>query len=385
MSPHSQTLSRSSSVSAPPDHHRPPVAPAPTLPSFTESFNVNYDHDVGYRPSAPLGSLYTAQHLIILHHTFTSVERDSIVARDQMQGVVEIAIRDAVEAPYLIDQLLALSALHLAARIDSGDSRKAGNPAALRHQATELQTRAVSSFTRLTADLPTEDKATCVPRFLFTSLLSLQVLAETLHQHRQFPNADNGRPTPLHDFIKRMVDCMRLHRSMLSLIRPTWNYLLQTELFPLLRTSHDAANEAEIKVSQGTECRHLEQLIRAPPDSTGAGPPLDPASASACLSCIDRLQWAFDMQNSLPDQDVPHAACSFIIMNPSEFADVLQTLRPEALIILAYFSVLLHRCRKFWVFENVGANIIRAIVGHLGPRWRDALAWPLRVIETEND
>lgn len=351
----------------------------------------------------------------MLFHHVSDAMSDCILARGQIKVVLDVAIRHLIDAPYLIDQLLALSALHVAFTTKPGATPLNGTIVSFRNQATELQTRALSSFTRIAAMVPADDTATCVPRFLFASLLSNQVLAETLLQHQQpqpLPyhhdvmgvhggggggsggggggsGGATGGVVNFHGFIERMVECIHLHRGILAQIRPTWDYLMQSELYPLLHITHDA-NITAVTLSSGTECAALRQMIDAAASSVprygDASPPrLDQASADACRIAIGSLQWAFDMHRALPEQDVPHAPSAFIVTVEAEYVDVLRTLLPEALVILAYLGVLIHRCRRFWTFGSAGANLIRAIAGYLGNHWHEPLAWPLKVIEEETD
>lgn len=152
---------------------------------------------------------------------------------------------------------------------------------------------------------------------------------------------------------------------------------MQSELEPLLSITSNVSRAAKTAPSPCAECLPLERIIDA-----GS---LDPASAEACRGAIQRLQWAFDMHNSLPDPDGPHAVSCFAVTVEVEYVEVLLTLRPEALLILAYYGVLLHRCRRFWIFGDAGECLIRAVAGHLGSSWHHALAWPLQVIEAEHD
>ncbi|KAM0512715.1 hypothetical protein ACHAPE_008595 [Trichoderma viride] len=372
-----------------------------TLPSFTESFT-----NTAYNPPVPPASLFTAEHMMLFHHVSDAMS-DCILARGQIKIVLDVAVKHLIDAPYLMDQLLALSALHVSLTTQPSENPLLGTAVTFRHQATELQTRALSSFTRIASLVPADDTATCVPRFLFASLLSTQVLAETLLQHQPQPppyhhdvmgvhgggsggsNGSGGGTVSFHGFIERMVECIHLHRGILAQIRPTWDYLMQSELYPLLRITHDA-NIAAITLKSGTECVFLRQMIASTPSSAAslyrdASPRLDQASADACRIAIDSLQWAFDMHRALPEQDIPHAPSAFIVTVEAEYVDLLRQLLPEALVILAYLGVLIHRCRRFWTFGNAGANLIQAIAGYLGSHWRESLAWPLKVIEEETD
>ena len=55
---------------------------------------------------------------------------------------------------------------------------------------------------------------------------------------------------------------------------------------------------------------------------------------------------------------------------------MLDEQRPEALIILSYFAVILHRRRKCWIINDSGQILIDMISSRLGRRWAERLAWP---------
>lgn len=285
--------------------------------------------------------------------------------------IVNIGIRHAVDAPYLINEILAVSAYHLASRQLPAGPNLAPTPSqltvpALRHQATELQTRAIASFTRLTAHLEPGDTATCIPRFLFSSILSMHTLGDSLAVLRE---ADSN----FNSFIDSFVDCFHLHRGIIAVIRPTWQFLSDSELRPLLEVTREASLGI---VEHGTECEPLHALLTRSD--------LGHASLEACRAAVQKLQWAFDLSNNLPPGSGHHAISAFTTTVSAEFVDVLRKHRPEALAILAYYAVLLHRCRKYWLFQDAGASMIRAIAQHIGSYWRDCMAWPLHVVQTEH-
>lgn len=288
---------------------------------------------------------------------------------------VNIGIRHAIDSPYLINQILALAANHLATRqlpagpnlITTASSVPNQLPIPiLRHLATELQTRAVASFTRLTANIEPDDTATCIPRFVFSSALSMQALSDSLAVLRE---ADSD----FHSFIESFVDCFHLHRGIIAVIRPTWQFLSDSELRPLLEVTREASMGI---MEHGTECKPLQALL--------ARSDLGQTSLDACHAAAEKLQWAFDLHNNLSPGTGHHAVSAFTSTVPAEFVDVVRKHRPEALVILSYYAVLLHRCRKYWIFQDAGAYMIRAIAQHIGSYWRESMAWPLHVVQTEH-
>ena len=63
-----------------------------------------------------------------------------------------------------------------------------------------------------------------------------------------------------------------------------------------------------------------------------------------------------------------------------EFTDLLSMRKPEALIILAHYAVLLHHRRRVWLVGNVGGILIQEISKFLGTFWKSWLDWPNEVI-----
>ncbi|KAK1476940.1 hypothetical protein CTAM01_15291 [Colletotrichum tamarilloi] len=301
-------------------------------------------------PNAPSEAIYTPQHMILLHHA-ASVPYFTGPAR----SALDIAVRRAVDSPYLLDEILAFTAFHMVQLYP-------GSSAHLHDLATELQNRALSSFTRLTETVARDDKVTAVPRFLFSAILGRHVLADTLAHYR----------SDFKSFIDRLVECFNLNRGVKSVTLPARNFLRDTELAPVL----NVILEAEKRMStRGDECGSLKRLLN---DSD-----LSDSSARACHEVIGLLQWCFDICRVLDEGDYAQAASSFSVKVPVGFVDMLRKHRPEALIILAHYGVLLHRCRTFWPFADAGAFIIRAVARHLGNYWQEALSWPLLVLETE--
>jgi hypothetical protein len=85
-----------------------------------------------------------------------------------------------------------------------------------------------------------------------------------------------------------------------------------------------------------------------------------------------------DMQCMLADS-------AHVLVVPETFLDCLYQHRPEALVVLAFFGASLHQQGSFWVFGKAGRRLVRLTVDHIGPFWREALAWLREVIRDEGD
>lgn len=293
-------------------------------------------------------STYTPQHMILMH--YTSIVPNFTKAN---QNIVDIAVRHAVVAPYFLDEVLAFTAFHMT-HLYPGSAKP------LLCLATELQNRALAIFTQTSKTVTSDDKATAVPRFLFSAVLGRHVLADTLVHSR----AD------LHLFVDRFLECININRGVMTVTPSAREHLCDTEAEPFIRS----VREAEGKVtSTGNECDLLRRVMNESD--------LNEGSIEACRQAIDTLQWSFDLCRGLDEDDYPQAASVFSVRIGVGYDDVLRKYRPEALLVLAYYGVLLHRCRNFWAFRDAGAPLIHAIADHLGSYWQDALAWPLCALE----
>ncbi|KAH9238528.1 hypothetical protein K456DRAFT_1827104 [Colletotrichum gloeosporioides 23] len=59
-----------------------------------------------------------------------------------------------------------------------------------------------------------------------------------------------------------------------------------------------------------------------------------------------------------------------------DYISLLQQRRPEALVIMGYYAVLLHRARDYWAVGDSGRFLVKTISNHLGSYWSEWLEWP---------
>ncbi|KAF4126368.1 Fungal Zn(2)-Cys(6) binuclear cluster domain [Geosmithia morbida] len=325
----------------------PPPPPPPSSSSRAGSGSAGSAAGGAPFPGGSVTSVFTPQHLVLLHHLEADMGSD-ILGQGQTSTVLDVAIRRVAECPYLIDELLAFSALHLAHRAPE----TAGSFA---HQSTELQTRGLSYFAREVEYLGAADSHVAGPRFLYATLLSLHSLAETLVYLR----AD------LDLFVDRFIECIHLHRGILHTLRFQFDLLLRSELSPIISIAQLQTSGGPLL---GHECKPLAALVESSAAAAAGLAELPASEAACCRDVVNLLQWAFDLSAQLPSRDFPHAVSGFIVLVPHDFVAVLRARRPVALVILAYFGVLMHRTRRYWICGDNGALMIGTVARQLGPR-----------------
>jgi hypothetical protein len=134
------------------------------------------------------------------------------------QSTFDACVKESMKAPYLLHQMLAFSARHLAA-IHPGRS------AHYLHQAVSLQLRAISLFNSTRLEV---DSSNCVAVLLFSVTLGHHLLVDAL------ATRDIDR---LDGFLAHYVQCVEMNRGIYNLVISTWPLLLDSTLASVLAWS----------------------------------------------------------------------------------------------------------------------------------------------------
>lgn len=291
--------------------------------------------------------LFDLNHLELLHHLETDFPRAIDSQTTRGEGIISLVIKCALVTPYLMDQALAVASLHLSTL--HPERREF-----YRHQATQLQTRALALFNAVGIE-----GTNSLEIFLFSSLLGQEVMYEAFTARNDF-----------HTFIEGFADCLSLHRGIRAVAGSSWSSI-EAQIKSILGDGYPMDPPAQ---SNGHECDVLVALI----GSTD----LSDASKSVIRRAVESLQWAFDIQRNQDchSWQLINAAMAWPVVVPAEFATLIKQRQPEALITVSYYAVILYRARDFWVFGDVGLFIIRSITMYLGLQWEGWLAWPTELL-----
>lgn len=291
----------------------------------------------------------------LLHHWSTVTYATMSPEPDQQETWQTTAVKIGLSHPFLLHEILAIAAMHLAiCRPERRDFYHT--------RATQLQSFALNGFNRVQKQV---DESNCVAILLFSSLLGVHLLAD-----------DAGtRDLGSSEYLDHVQSYISLTRSVRSLvITEWWSYIRESEIKSLTRVSgHDPRPPYD---NIPSECRKLCDLAHESE--------LQPLSTEAYSTAIDRLFWLFD-RAQVPS--TAHYTIRWIIAWPvqlsEEYVVLLNQRRPEALIILAYYGVVLHSYRKAWAIGDSGAALVKAISTQLGSYWGRWLEWPMQVVNCE--
>lgn len=303
-------------------------------------------HKVARSPSLRRDLLdedYNIIHFQLLYHVEHRLSSDAQQFIPKGQELFKKSVREASTAAYLMDALIAVAAAHKSTL--PGEDRDF-----YQTEATRLLTRSLTKFNA--QDEITEDYA--MAAFLYTMLLGQLVLFDIFSQEED-----------LTIILDRFVHCMKLHHGIRKVVAPMWH-----KVKPILGGCHLAewVNDGIPKRREPeSECSPLWELLGRRDVSSN--------SRQAYSSSIEALQMMFDCTCGLPTNRMA-AVQEWLVRVPMDFVDLISQRRPEALIILAYYAVLLHHARGFWAVGSGGRCLIQSVTSYLGEHWSRWLEWP---------
>ncbi|CAF3454544.1 unnamed protein product [Fusarium graminearum] len=295
---------------------------------------------------------FSLAHLQLLDHIRSSMTTSGPIFHYAIERGYKLALR----VPYLMDQLLALAAAHKSkVALENGDERL---ERFFRMEATKLQTRALSGVA-LARNVMNRENADAL--YTFSAFLGHHVLFDTFSARE-----------PLSVTLDKLDQCFELNQS----IRFTASEALQMGCS--MTAGINGADESYMttsphKSASGTECAGILQRLR--------GGDLDQAVADVYCETVNILQYLLDTSQSSASERRVGVVQEWLVRVPYEYLTYLRQRRPEAIVILAHYAVLLHRARDYWAVGEAGRFLIQEIGSYLGGYWADWLVWPQQALE----
>jgi hypothetical protein len=107
----------------------------------------------------------------------------------------------------------------------------------------------------------------------------------------------------------------------------------------------------------------------------------DPADVEVLDRTLSHLHEAYGMMKS-SDSECQVAligvALTWPIRVPERFLSMVNQLEPEALILLAHYSLILNKVDDVWFMHGMSGHLLRSIQQRLGKEWESWIAWPLQ-------
>ena len=280
--------------------------------------------------------------------------------RDDQKGIRPRFLKNAFAYPFLLNELLAVSALHLS-------NRRPTQQSLYREEATRLQFQAMRLFNETIRDL---NQQNIIPVVLFSSFLGVATFFETFHD-RKYEASD-------WTFFEKIVQSVKLLQGVRSIVDGWWEFLITSDIKDILEEPTTPNLSWKDEVVDRFEAFRVQIL-----KSSG----LDQTQVTVCDEAIEELTWIYksafgnESEGSLQPQAAVKHATRWLIVVPPAYTELLVQRKPEALAILGYFAVILHKLRACWTVGEAGEQLLLVVEAHLEESWQAALLWPKSFIK----
>lgn len=316
------------------------------------SLSTDERHDVPHDP-ALVDARFSLVHLDLLEHLRTEMTGSFRETQPDIYHFFQLGYTEGLRVPYVMDQLLALAAAHKSTVVGDGSELQRF----YRTEATKLQTRALTLID-LRRDAVNDGNSLAL--FVFSALIGQHVIFDILNSGDTFSV-----------ILDKFHQCLELHQGIRVVVGESWSRLRH------MSPHKDIVNQSYIKPNpqsstQGTECAGLLTRIR---HSELAQNTID-----VYCETVNIIQYLLDSLQSSPRDRRILVVQEWLVRVPPGYPVGLRQRRPEALVIFAYYAVLLHYARDYWVVGRSGHFLIQSIATHLGDYWEDWLKWPREVL-----
>ena len=183
-----------------------------------------------------------------------------------------------------------------------------------------------------------------------------------------------------HDHIGHLIACFRLSRGIGTIVEVREQEIRDSWASEMINLS--ANTELESLRSTGMKFAHADALFEMINTHVRAADDREAYMVAAvrCLDYIQLLMWQ-------PDQENPRTY-HLIMTWPNEISprcyELLELRDPVALILLAYFAVLMSMRKRLWWLARWPELLLKQIGTLLGMEWDLWLEWPRSMLETLN-
>ncbi|GAW20273.1 hypothetical protein ANO14919_097740 [Xylariales sp. No.14919] len=295
-------------------------------------------------PSSAPGGIVNMNHMeFLLHYKFSVAIPELDNEFDSVATPVTNKI--ALKFPWLLHAMLAISSRHMAVLNPEKSSLYLS-------EAFQLQNQAISIFNSERLHI---DETNCSAALLFSSILGRHMLVDTLA----------GLESDGSVLLDNYCHYVQVHRGLRTIASDSWQLLSESEIWPfLLFTGIQRARKAH-----GTDLADLRRWVQ---ESQG----LDEETLEVCLEAVDLLQVGLDEISSAKTH-LRRYQMSFIwsVCNRAKFNDLVIQRLPQALVILAHYTALLHHSQSVWQVRDAGYRFLHTICSVLGPSYESQLWW----------
>ena len=295
--------------------------------------------------------------LELLHH-FTTETCYTLSDRPESHELWRVTVPQvAFQHDFLMRGILAIAALHL-------NCLRPDRQTYWGHLAAKQQDAALSSFRKVMTHM---DESNCDA---FLALSSLIVVYG-------FESPKNSDSLGMFNYNGQDSDeWLPLIRGVNSIIMSVWPWIKNGRLNGLLHDHIQEPPQTELPSVLSEQLSHLENMC----DRASGGPD----AITAYKTTLDTLKLSFVRMNNRPPYEC-EVSIAFLwpVLIPQAYITMLNEKRPEALIILAHYCVILHHLDDYWWMRGWARHIINNIHRELDENWLYFIQWPTNVISVD--
>ncbi|KAJ5233666.1 uncharacterized protein N7469_005432 [Penicillium citrinum] len=321
-----------------------PAGPASESPNVLNNFDVTNPSSTP--PTLDMKSLELV--LQWIKHTHRFFARNEETRRLWEMPVLQ----EALQAPFLMHGILALSALHLS-HFQSNQESSDWLNTALAHKNTAL-----SMFSE---QLPN------ITQVNAKAMMSFAGLAVAF----SFASALNLIPSGEGPSLSSLTNIFTLSRGVQTVINAESKFLRESNFFPLfdIKTPDEPIPDQFLNAFERLEKLNVE-CYRQLQDH-------EMVTYQRAIAYMRELApFTFAEPTSLT------LLVGWAIRAPGKYFEDLNESNPFALVVLAHYCVFMHLARKNWCVGSWGRIVLQEISQNLAPEWHNHIGWALEQVST---
>ncbi|KAH6612053.1 hypothetical protein C7974DRAFT_429459 [Boeremia exigua] len=310
-------------------------------------------------------SLFGIKDMALFYHWITVAGHSIVDTHDINHFWHSVIPSLGFKHPYVMHNILSLSALHKAHMnpLESGDFVRV---------AAEHRSKALDGFIEDLHDVGPHNSSALFANATLTFFHAFVSFSKTVDDAHTDAKVRTARILG--------VEWVPLLRGTAIVLEPVYDHVREGPLksfLDLYHYDHDRTEHGQAS-DYGVQLMKIQSLW-----STDEYADTYNETLQLLLRCSTWMEKFRNMENDVMADCGYNRLCSgpfiWIFSAPEKYINLQQQRQPPALIIFAYYGVLLHQLNSYWWAEDCGRSIISAVDACLGPYWSSWVEWPKQV------
>ncbi|KAJ4989967.1 sterol uptake control protein 2 [Stagonosporopsis vannaccii] len=314
-------------------------------------------------PKNASDDFFDMRDMALLHHWITVAGHGILKTQDIDHYWHSVIPSIGFKHRYVMHSILSLSALHMA-RANPSDRQ------GLLRIAAEHRSRALDEFTEDIHRAGPYNSSALFANATLTFFYAFVSFSDVFHEDKTIIKARTAQILG--------AEWIPLARGTVAVLEPVYRYVRAGPLRSFLEVYNfdelDLTGDTHIGL-YGKQLTKIQSLWAT--DDYGG---IYDETLRILLKCSIWMKQFETMDNSVRTKWGYHRSFSgpffWLFSAPEKYFNLQQQRQPPALVIFAYYGVLLHHLDDHWWAENCGRSIVSAVDMCLGPYWSSWLDWP---------